>query len=79
MNLFFFGWPSAYGGADTKAAHLLELLAGHLNITVVPNSAAQLDEQLWTRWLDQLGIRYASLAALPDRLEGVALAQLPQH
>jgi glycosyltransferase involved in cell wall biosynthesis len=73
-DLFFFGWPSHYGGADTKAAHLLRLLRGAFRITVVPNWPHQLCQREWTGYLDRLGVRYATLGQLPARLEGVALA-----
>lgn len=72
--LYFFGWPSEYGGADTKAAHLFRLLAGHLEITVVPNFPVQLNQTRWTSFFDELGIRYTSLEGLPPRLKGTALA-----
>jgi len=72
--LYFFGWPSEYGGADTKAAHLLKLLAGHLPITVVPNFPEQLRQARWTGFLDDLRIQYKSLDQLPASLSGVALA-----
>ncbi|MCA9066179.1 MAG: hypothetical protein KDA96_24095, partial [Planctomycetaceae bacterium] len=74
MNLYYFGWPSAYGGADTKAAHLLQLLAGHISITAVPNTPDRLNESYWTQKFDEWGVKYTSLDALPDRLDGVALA-----
>lgn len=73
-SLYYFGWPSAYGGADTKAAHLLQLLAGHLEITVIPNFPQQLNQSRWTSFLDSLGIRYRTLDQLPGNLTGVALA-----
>ena len=72
-HIFFFGWPSDYGGADTKAAHLFRLLAGHVEITVVPNSAESLKETQWTAYLDELGINYASRESLSGKLHGVAL------
>lgn len=72
--LYYFGWPSEYGGADTKAAHLLQLLAGHLEITVVPNFPEQLHQTRWTSFLDSHNIRYTSLDRLPGNLTGVALA-----
>ena len=74
MKVFFFGWPSYYGGADTKAVHLLKLLSGHVDITVIPNSPGQLQESCWTQRLDEWGVNYATLESLPDRLDGVALA-----
>ncbi|MFO0980054.1 MAG: hypothetical protein U0996_26890 [Planctomycetaceae bacterium] len=74
LSLFYFGWPSEYGGAETKAAHLLKLLAGFAEITVIPNDPAQLQETAWTSRLDTWGIKYTTLASLPSRLEGVALA-----
>jgi hypothetical protein len=73
-SLYYFGWPSGYGGADTKAADLLKLLAGHLEITVIPNFADQLHQSRWTKFLDSLNIRYTSLDQLPGNLTGVALA-----
>ncbi len=73
-SLYYFGWPSEYGGADTKAAHLLQLLAGDLQITVIPNFPEQLNQSRWTGFLDSLGVRYTSLDQLPGNLRGVALA-----
>lgn len=73
MNVYFFGWPSDYGGADTKTAHLLRLLAPELNITVVPNKACQLSQTQWTSRLDQWGVAYKSMQDLPAALEGVGI------
>ncbi len=72
-HIYFFGWPSDYGGADTKAAHLFALLAGYVEITVVPNHVDSLKETKWTTYLDELGIKYAAADSLPKRLNGVAL------
>jgi hypothetical protein len=69
-----FGWPSFVGGADTKLAHLLRLLNGHLRITVIPNYPEQLEERVWTRELDALGIAYTTLDRLPRRLTGFGLS-----
>lgn len=74
LSLFYFGWPSEYGGADTKAAHLLKLLAGFADITVIPNDPDQLQDALWTSRLDSWGVKYTTLASLPSTLDGVALA-----
>jgi glycosyltransferase involved in cell wall biosynthesis len=71
---YVFGWPSFLGGADTKLAHLLRLLHGHFAITVIPNDEPRLKEQVWTRELDQLGVRYTSLKRLPRRLTGIGLS-----
>jgi glycosyltransferase involved in cell wall biosynthesis len=73
-NLFLFGWPSHYGGADTKFAHLLRLLHRAFRITVVPNWPQQLRQRAWTRFLDRLKVRYTTLDRLPSRLDGVGLA-----
>lgn len=73
-HLYLFGWPSHLGGADTKLAHLLRLLHGQVEITVVPNDPARLGEDAWTGLMDQLGIRYTTFDALPKRLSGNALA-----
>ncbi len=73
MNLYLFGWPSWYGGADTKAAHLLQLLAGHVDITVIPNDATSLGDPDWTPLLAKWGVQCATLESLPEQLSGVAL------
>lgn len=74
MNLYIFGWPTLYGGADTKTVHLIQLLAGHVNITVVPNDSAWLQDDYWVRWLSKYGVHFSSLESLPERLNGVGLA-----
>ncbi len=73
-SLYVFGWPGFLGGADTKLAHLLRLLHRHYRITVIPNDAERLAEEIWTRFLDRLGIAYSTLRALPRKLEGFGLA-----
>lgn len=73
-KLLVFGWPGYIGGADTKLAHLLPLLHRDLDITVVPNDSYRLEEKVWTRFLDQLGISYCTLDQLPPKLDGYALA-----
>lgn len=73
-RLYVFGWPSFLGGADTKLAHLFRLLHRSFQITVIPNDAKQLEERVWTRELDALGIKYVSSDQLPSRLTGVALS-----
>jgi glycosyltransferase involved in cell wall biosynthesis len=72
--IYIFGWPSFLGGADTKLAHLLRLLHREFSITVIPNDPPRLKEKVWTRALDQLGIRYTTLDRLPRRLKGVGLS-----
>lgn len=72
--IYVFGWPSFLGGADTKLTHLLILLHRHYRITVVPNDAHRLSEKVWTRFLDRLGIAYATFGSLPRRLEGYGLS-----
>lgn len=73
-QLFYFGWPSSYGGADTKADHLLRLLCDDFAITVVPNAPQQLNDCKWTSYLDSLGIQYAAFDDLPSSLTGVGLS-----
>ncbi len=73
QRLYLFGWPSRYGGADTKVAHLLKLLHRDFKITVVPNWRKQLDETGWVESLRRLEISVATLSSLPRRLEGVGL------
>jgi hypothetical protein len=73
-KLYIFGWPSFLGGADTKLAHLLFLLRGHYDTTVVPNHAARLREQYWTRFLEKLRIKYMTFRHLPRKLQGIGLS-----
>ena len=70
-KVFIFGWPSFVGGADTKLHHLLVLLRGHCEITVVPTWPRQLHQKLWTDIMDELGVKYCRFDHLPDKLEGV--------
>lgn len=72
--LYFFGWPSPVGGADTKLEHLLPLLAGESDIVVVPNSPERLDDAEKRAWLEAHGVRSVLREALPQRLEGWAVA-----
>ena len=74
MDVYLFGWPASYGGADTKAAHLLKLLSGHLNFTVIPNDDRSLGDSYWVPLLSGWGVRCATLESLPERLHGVGLA-----
>lgn len=69
-----FGWPSHVGGADTKLAHLLQLLHRDVEFTVVPNERRHMDSPYWPAFLRKLGIRYCLLDQLPRRLNGFALA-----
>jgi glycosyltransferase involved in cell wall biosynthesis len=73
-RLYFFGWPSHLGGADTKLAHLLLLLHRHCRITVVPNDESRLKETYWCKFLDRLGVHATLLSRLGPRLEGFALS-----
>ncbi len=74
MNLFFFGWPSNVGGASTKMAHVLCLLAPHYNITVIPPGPALLKDVEWREFLERIGCRIALWRRLPARLDGWAVA-----
>lgn len=74
MRLYFFNWPSAVGGADTKFTHLLGLLSPHFEITVVPNSAEQWRQPEWAEFVTRSGCRAALLEDLPDRLDGWAVS-----
>ena len=78
-RIYFFGWPSFLGGADTKLAHLLVLLHKEFAITVIPNDACHLRDQVWTRFLGKLGVEYALLARLPKKLEGFAMSLCNQR
>ena len=74
MNLYFFGWPSHLGGADTKLVHTLRLLHKHYRITVIPNDDRCLEEMEWRRFLKHLGIAVLSWSQLPKRMRGWGLA-----
>jgi hypothetical protein len=50
------------------------LLHRHYRITVIPNDVFRLRERYWTRFLDNLGVRYLPRRALPRKLEGYALS-----
>ena len=73
-RIYVFGWPSDLGGADTKLAHLLDLLRDRCELTVIPNEARLLRQANWVRFLAERGIRSALLQQLPPVLEGFALA-----
>jgi glycosyltransferase involved in cell wall biosynthesis len=73
-SLFLFGWPSHYGGADTKFRDLVGLLCGSYSITVVPNWPLQLKQPVWRQFFEALQVRCCAFADLPDRLEGIGLA-----
>jgi glycosyltransferase involved in cell wall biosynthesis len=74
MNLYFFGWPSFLGGADTKLVHVLRLLREHYKVTVVPNDTGRLQETYWMKWLAEMGIEVLTWEALPTRLRGWGVA-----
>jgi hypothetical protein len=78
IPLFIFGWPSFFGGADTKLAHLIVLLHEHCEMTVIPNENRHLHNKVWTKFLDRYGIKYSLVDRLPSRLEGFALAMSNQ-
>src|SRR5437899_10021123 len=74
IALFIFGWPSFLGGADTKLAHLLDLLHKDCNITVIPNENRHLHDKRWTKFLDSRQIKYNLLDRLPSKLHGYGLS-----
>ena len=73
-KLYWFNWPSHVGGADTKFVHLLALLAGEYEITVVPNGPKYLAGEVWRDYLASLGVRVALMEELPSRVEGWAVS-----
>jgi glycosyltransferase involved in cell wall biosynthesis len=73
MNLFFFGWPSNVGGASTKMAHVLCLLAPHYDVTVVPPGPEVLRDREWRDFLERIGCGIALWSELPARLDGWAV------
>lgn len=73
-KVVFFGWPSEIGGATTKLAHLLDLLCDHCELTVVPNTVAELAEKRWTGYMEARGIRYCLIDDLPEVSGGWAVS-----
>lgn len=73
-KIYVFNWPSFVGGADTKLAHLLNLLHQHAEITVIPNENRHLHCRVWTTFLDRLGIKYSMFEKLPPKLTGFGLS-----
>lgn len=73
MHIYWFNWPSAIGGADTKFSHLLRLLHTEYEITVIPNEARYLDTP-WTAEVRALGVDIKLMSELPEQLEGWAIA-----
>ncbi len=59
MNVYFFGRPGALGGAATKLSHLLPLLRGEFELTVVSNDAGWLADGRERRRLAELGVACA--------------------
>ncbi len=70
MNIYFFGWPSELGGAGTKLAHLLRLLRGEFEITVVPTVEKEAADTRWQQRIEALGARWMRFEQLPPQLEG---------
>jgi glycosyltransferase involved in cell wall biosynthesis len=73
-EVFFFGWPSHVGGADTKLAHLLRLLHRHCRLTLVPNDLTQLRDLHWRKICRELGVRSCLFDELPARLRGTGVS-----
>lgn len=73
-NLYMWGWPSFLGGADTKLAHLVDLLSRDFSITVIPNDPNRMTEKFWVDYILQFGAHCCSRNSLPSRLDGVSLA-----
>lgn len=73
-KLYYLGWPSFLGGADTKIAHLLDLLCLHFEITVIPNWPGQLDDKYWCNYLKIRNIKCCLIDELPSKIDGIALS-----
>src|SRR6188768_1076317 len=63
-RLYWFNWPSHVGGADTKFVHLLPLLAGEYEITVVPNDPKSMESEEWRNYLERTGAAACLMADL---------------
>jgi hypothetical protein len=55
-------------------AHLLILLHGHTDITVIPNENRHLHNKVWTKFLENLGVKYCMFDKLPQKLNGFGLS-----
>jgi len=76
-KLYVFGWPSHYGGADTKLDNTLRLVNSFMDITVIPNQDMQLNQKEWYDQYTAMGINCISrdeFNKLGDKLDGFALA-----
>ena len=73
-EVVFFGWPGGIGGASTKLAHLLDLLATSCRLTVVPNSRVDLEDERWTRFLYDRRIATCLIENLPPTDSGWAVS-----
>src|SRR6266851_4270559 len=73
------GVPGNIGGAATKIAHLIRLLHGHFQITVVVSEVYFCKDKSIKRFLEPFGIPCVLLKDLPKKLEGVALAICELH
>lgn len=74
QSLYFFGWPDHVGGATTKLAHLLPLLATAYKVSIIPDSEDCFSDQPWLTWMESIGVRAVRLRDLPQKLEGWAIA-----
>ncbi len=72
--VYVFGWPSDVGGADTKLAHLIRLLGRHCRLTLVPNTAEELNDHRWRSACEQWGARCCLFDQLDPHLNGTGLA-----
>ncbi len=73
-KLFVFTWPSYLGGADTRIAHTLKLWSEFMDVTVIPNTAAKLDQKDWTSYLDSINVKYTMIENIPDKIDGFAIS-----
>lgn len=79
MNLYIWGWPSFLGGADTKVAHLIDLLHEDYDITVIPNDPNRLTEQFWVDYILKYGAHCCSVNSLPSKIDGISLSLCNPH
>ena len=72
-KLYLVGIPGKIGGASTKILHLMRLLHGDFQITLVAPEIAVLKDKEVRRSLEPYGIPGTLLKDLPRQLDGVAL------
>ena len=73
-TVYLFNWPSHYGGADTKVAHLIKLLGKHIPLVVVASTPDSLKQAEWVTYIQKCGARVAYAHDLAPDPNGLAIS-----